>query len=136
MIASILTILGMWLFSAVFYLVARRIEDGEWMFDFDFEDDIPSTPTSRPSPQPVFNKKAYLQSAQWRALRLATLKRDHYTCQQCGIDNVPLDVHHIHYNNLGNEPLEDLVCVCRSCHQEIHNLLGYSRYGYYAILKD
>ena len=134
MIASILTILGMWLFGIVFYLVIRRIEVGEWMPDFDLEDD--TTPTPRPSPQPTFNKKAYLKSAQWKALRLATLKRDHYTCQQCGIDNVPLDVHHIHYNNLGNEPLEDLVCVCRSCHQEIHNLLGYSRYGYYAILKD
>ena len=134
MIASILTILGMWLFGIVFYLVIRRIEVGEWMPDFDFEDG--TTPTSRPRPQPTFNKKAYLKSAQWKALRLATLKRDHYTCQQCGIYNVPLDVHHIHYNNLGNEPLEDLVCVCRSCHQEIHNLLGYSHYGYYAILKD
>ena len=134
MIASILTILGMWLFGIVFYLVIRRIEVGEWMPDSDFEDD--TTPTPRSNPQPTFNKKVYLKSAQWKALRLATLKRDHYTCQQCGIDNVPLDVHHIHYNNLGNEPLEDLVCVCRSCHQEIHNLLGYSRYGYYAILKD
>ena len=43
MIASILTILGMWLFSTVFYLVARRVEDGEWMFNFDLEDDIPLT---------------------------------------------------------------------------------------------
>ena len=124
----------MWLFGIVFYLVIRRIEVGEWMPDFDFEDG--TTPTPRPSPHPVFNKKTYLKSAQWKALRLATLKRDHYTCQQCGIDNVPLDVHHIHYNNLGDEPLEDLVCVCRSCHQEIHNLLGYSHYGYYTILKD
>lgn len=134
MIASILTVLGMWLFGITFYLIARRVEDGEWMFDFNFEDDIPSTP--RPSSQPEFDKKAYLKSTQWRELRLQVLKRDQYTCQSCFIDNVPLDIHHIHYDNLGNEPLEDLVAVCRTCHSTIHEHLGYSRYGYYPILKD
>lgn len=73
----------------------------------------------------VQTKQAYLKSPQWHIKRKATLKRDSYTCQSCGIDSVPLDVHHITYECLYAEKPEHLVSLCRDCHNDVHNRLGY-----------
>lgn len=70
-------------------------------------------------------KKAYIKSPQWQILRKQVLKRDQYTCQGCGINGVPLEVHHITYINYESEQLSDLVSVCRDCHQAIHDKHGY-----------
>lgn len=70
-------------------------------------------------------KKAYIESPQWQILRKQILKRDQYTCQGCGINGVPLEVHHITYINYESEQLSDLVSVCRDCHQAIHDKHGY-----------
>lgn len=70
-------------------------------------------------------KKTYIESPQWQILRKKILKRDQYTCQGCGINGVPLEVHHITYINYESEQLSDLVSVCRDCHQTIHNKHGY-----------
>lgn len=79
------------------------------------------------------DKAAYLQSQQWQAKRKAILLRDNYTCQKCTASNIPLDVHHLHYQNIGNEPLTDLVSLCRTCHDEVHKTHGYSPYRNYPI---
>lgn len=75
---------------------------------------------------PTIDKKNYTQSEKWDQIRKAVLKRDDYTCRKCNASGVLLDVHHLHYKNLGNESLQDLVTVCRSCHNEIHALNGYN----------
>ena len=41
------------------------------------------------------------------------------SCWLCGTAN-NLDVHHIHYKNLGHENLEDLSLLCRTCHTNYH----------------
>ena len=71
-------------------------------------------------------KKAYLSSPEWKAKRKLVLKRDNYTCQGCGSIGA-LECHHIRYDNLTQEPLEDLVMLCRKCHGAIHDKLGYDR---------
>ena len=71
-------------------------------------------------------KQAYLKSLKWNTIRKQILARDHYTCQNCGISNVSLEVHHITYARFENESPADLVSVCRDCHQDIHNLYGYN----------
>ena len=38
-------------------------------------------------------------------------------CEDCGA-RIGLDVHHRSYERKGNERPEDLVAVCRQCHQE------------------
>lgn len=73
----------------------------------------------------TFEKQAYLKSPEWNTLRKSILRRDNYTCQGCGITNVPLEVHHLHYRNFGMEKHSDLVAVCRECHQAIHDKYGY-----------
>jgi 5-methylcytosine-specific restriction endonuclease McrA len=59
----------------------------------------------------------YLRSEAWRAKRLEVLARAGWTCERCGLTGVRLDVHHRHYRNLGDEPLEDLQALCRPCHE-------------------
>lgn len=80
-------------------------------------------------------KQAYLKSPKWNTLRKAILKRDNYTCQQCGISNVSLEVHHITYARFGNEWTSDLTSVCRDCHQSIHDHYGYNYRTQFNLLK-
>ena len=61
----------------------------------------------------------YLQSSEWKAKRELVLIRDKYKCQICNIKMAD-DVHHLTYENLGNEKLSDLLSVCRECHIKIH----------------
>lgn len=70
----------------------------------------------------------YMKSDEWGKKRAERLALDEDKCVMCGRPNgvqkdgkTPiLQVHHIHYNNLGNEPLEDLVSLCAGCHKKIH----------------
>jgi 5-methylcytosine-specific restriction endonuclease McrA len=75
-------------------------------------------------------KLKYMQSNQWRT-KVRQLKW-RKVCEVCGSDE-KLEAHHNTYARLGNENLEDLNLLCRNCHQEIHNILGYDRRTKYNI---
>lgn len=77
-------------------------------------------------------KKAYLSSDKWATKRRIVLYRDGHQCQRCG-ETSSLECHHISYERLGDEELHQLVTVCRFCHQEIHDRLGYDRTTQYPI---
>jgi hypothetical protein len=62
--------------------------------------------------------KAYLASATWQDRRGQVMRRANGICEICG--EKALDVHHVSYRNLGAELPEDLVAVCRCCHDLIH----------------
>ena len=68
------------------------------------------------------HKHKYLKSSQWQALRTKVIARDKH-CQDCGA-TTDLQVHHLRYSNLGNEPLSDLVLLCGYCHNNRHQSLG------------
>ena len=64
----------------------------------------------------------YLASLHWKAVRLRKLA-DIPFCEYCGC-RVRLEVHHSSYEHLGHERLdEDLIVLCRDCHQEEHDEL-------------
>jgi 5-methylcytosine-specific restriction endonuclease McrA len=63
----------------------------------------------------------YIRSLAWAEKRLAALERASYKCQLCGARNVFFEVHHNTYENLGNEPAEDLIVLCVDCHNLFHN---------------
>ena len=65
------------------------------------------------------NYHVYLQSEDWMKLRRRVLERDEYKCHLCG--NRANRVHHLSYQNIYNEDLDDLVGVCEGCHQGIHD---------------
>lgn len=69
-----------------------------------------------------FEYNQYLESPKWQAKRDLVLARDWHQCQAKldGCTNTAEHVHHLSYEHLFNEPLFELVAVCRSCHDQIH----------------
>jgi len=67
----------------------------------------------------------YLRSDHWRSLRRERLigSRSCEVCRRDG-DSFQLYVHHSTYARLGQEALEDLLVVCKQCHDDIHQLEG------------
>ena len=67
----------------------------------------------------------YLRSDEWLALRRLVLRRDGYRCRHTGKASRPgdpLQVHHLTYERVGAERLDDLITLCRSAHQRLHDL--------------
>lgn len=58
----------------------------------------------------------YMRSPDWRAKRQEVIRNAGYRCQRCGSYAQPLHVHHLTYEFLGDEPLEDLEALCGPCH--------------------
>ncbi len=59
----------------------------------------------------------YLQTPHWLRIREAMLWLAGYRCQICKSQKA-LEVHHASgYSCLGNETPDDLVVLCRRCHQ-------------------
>ena len=55
-------------------------------------------------------------------VKQAVLSRDNYTCQICGKTELKLEVHHIVFkSNGGSDRMDNLVCLCKDCHEKIHN---------------
>jgi hypothetical protein len=65
--------------------------------------------------------QAYLNSQAWQIKRQTILKRDNYLCQYCKSYEAT-QVHHLCYDNLGNESDFELLSVCHPCHQIIHGI--------------
>ena len=59
----------------------------------------------------------YLSSPEWAAKRKIIMERDHHTCR-CG--GSAAQVHHLIYDNVGEEESEDLVAICLKCHKTEH----------------
>jgi hypothetical protein len=61
----------------------------------------------------------YLASQEWKIKREQRLRIDGYRCI-FSCSSQELHVHHIHYSNVGNENMDDLITVCKDCHSLIH----------------
>jgi 5-methylcytosine-specific restriction endonuclease McrA len=67
-----------------------------------------------------YYRNVYLKSDAWRRKRYVVLKRDNWRCVYCGAKAT--QVHHTRYAkiNIGKEPIEWLVSVCKPCYDEKH----------------
>jgi 5-methylcytosine-specific restriction endonuclease McrA len=65
----------------------------------------------------------YREEPEWKVKRTQALIRAGYRCQMGASHDGPLDVHHNTYQNYGNERPQDLVVLCRSCHEQIHGVV-------------
>lgn len=63
----------------------------------------------------------HLRSDYWKVIRQKAFERDNKVCQHCH-DTEATQVHHLSYENLGHELLEDLMSVCEPCHKKIHKI--------------
>lgn len=62
----------------------------------------------------------YLRSEKWYEKREAVLTRDDRTCQVTGSTR-NLQIHHLNYDMVGDEPLEHLVTLNAGVHASIHD---------------
>ena len=63
----------------------------------------------------------YIRSSAWQqsTARLQCINRAQGRCEVC--NRKGRHVHHITYKNIGNESPNDLLYVCLSCHEYLHN---------------
>lgn len=53
-------------------------------------------------------------------IRKATLMRDNFTCQECGVKDTILEAHHIVPKRLkGSDTISNLITLCNSCHSSV-----------------
>jgi hypothetical protein len=78
-------------------------------------------------PAPTLNEKKfwalynnYLKSPEWARYRVRIFNQRGRRCEDCGISNVPLQLHHICYDRVGEERPEDVIINCIACHQRKH----------------
>lgn len=62
----------------------------------------------------------YIHSAAWKKLAAQRLEMDKHICPVCGGEAT--DVHHLTYEHFGNEPMDDLISICRKCHEKAESL--------------
>jgi 5-methylcytosine-specific restriction endonuclease McrA len=65
----------------------------------------------------------YRKQPEWQVRRVQARTRARYRGQMCSSHDATLDVHHNCYQNYGDERPEDLVVLCRSCHQKFHGIV-------------
>ena len=68
-----------------------------------------------------YYRNVYLKSEAWRRKRYVVMRRDKWQCVYCG--ERATQVHHKRYakKNIGKEPIDWLVSVCKSCHDAQHS---------------
>jgi 5-methylcytosine-specific restriction endonuclease McrA len=68
-----------------------------------------------------YYRNDYLKSDAWQRKRYVVLRRDNWKCVYCGAKAT--QVHHKRYAkyNIGKEPIDWLVSICKPCHDRIHN---------------
>ena len=88
--------------------VKPQQNDWRWLFQSPFER------------RRDYYRNEYLKSEAWRRKRYVVLKRDNWLCVYCGARAT--QVHHKKYakKNIGKEPIEWLVSVCKPCHDAQH----------------
>ncbi len=59
---------------------------------------------------------AVIRSKRWKLLKQARRNLTNNRCERCGRADY-LELHHLHYQTLGNESLEDVELLCESCHE-------------------
>jgi len=69
------------------------------------------------------NYQEYLtESTRWQLLRSVAFRRADYRCERCK-RRTGLELHHLHYDSIGHEELEDIEALCTDCHKEEHSCL-------------
>jgi 5-methylcytosine-specific restriction endonuclease McrA len=64
----------------------------------------------------------YLNSVHWKDKKSKFYSSGRFfgACAVC-VSTKDLEVHHRTYERVGNEPVSDLVCLCRKCHEKFHS---------------
>lgn len=70
----------------------------------------------------------------WKVLKSArNLHYAHDHCEACNRYSDSLEAHHVTYENLNYETVDDIRLLCNECHTRIHQILGYDKTTKYPI---
>ena len=70
--------------------------------------------------------KQRFQGSSWQKKREEVIERDSGKCQLCG--NNGKEVHHkVPYSLTGDDSVDNLILLCKSCHLHIHNIIRSSK---------
>ena len=69
--------------------------------------------------RPEYEK--YLMSSDWQEKRAERFEKDGNRCVCCGAEKA-LQAHHITYERVGHEDIDDLVTLCADCHKTVHRI--------------
>lgn len=85
-----------------------------------------STPLTKKEPTRKQLYDRYIKSSKWRKKREELFLERGKICEKCSSgDNI--HVHHLHYDNLFDEKLEDLQVLCKECHRKEHPEKDYKK---------
>lgn len=80
--------------------------------------------TCKDTGEQVLTYKEYLKTKHWLKLKaLYSYQYEIKRCRLCGSER-RLNIHHVTYENLGNETFKDLIYLCQPCHYKIHEEFG------------
>ena len=65
----------------------------------------------------------YLETPEWKRTRERILVRDGRSCRRC-MSRKNVQVHHLTYERRGRERDEDLITLCRRCHELAHEIVA------------
>lgn len=65
----------------------------------------------------------YLKSDHWQSVRKQALERSNLRCQLCNAGNRQLHVHHRTYERRGEELWNDVITLCKDCHEKFHDIV-------------
>lgn len=70
--------------------------------------------------------KKYMRSKEWKAKRQEKLEVCDHKCEcEGGCYRKATQVHHLHYDTLGEESMEDLQALCPKCHMQKSDVRGF-----------
>ena len=109
-------------------------------FDEVIKNRIDDFPTPRES-TPIFgnpfmsaeDKLKHMQGEYWANLKALKIEFTQHRCELCFSPN-HLHLHHLTYQRLGCERVDDVVLLCYTCHQLQHDHYGYDRLTIYKPL--
>jgi hypothetical protein len=78
-----------------------------------------SCPSEDPNTRAAWRRyEEYINSAVWGEKCRRVLDRAVGRCEGCGVPGMRLEVHHLTYEHLGDERLDELKALCPECHKK------------------
>ncbi len=115
-------IIGLFIFLIVIIIAAAIVMANQHHYQpNDKDDELIADEISRATlPRREYYRNVYLNSDAWKRKRFVVLRRDNWRCVYCGAKAT--QVHHKRYakRNIGKEPIDWLVSICKSCHDAKH----------------
>jgi hypothetical protein len=79
-----------------------------------------------------YYKNVYLHSDEWNNKRAGIMRFYEHLCYDCGC--TAQEVHHLTYDNIYQEKPQDLIPLCKNCHEVRHGISKKHKFKYDEII--